>query len=145
MTAAFNDLPSADHNGNKDSSEVQSEVDDAQPTHCTTLRTGLGVLEDTFAGGLPPGYGVCPTFVKNVPHFYILNWALPAGLCDEPLEQLYKTSSIFLQAGCIDHCHAAAVFFNDLHVRYMRELRWLRVTAAQLEALKVHCADRPVV
>lgn len=102
--------------------EAQSKDCDAQQVFLTTLRTELSMFDDFNARDLPPGSSASPDIVKDVPHDCILNYPLPAGFRNEALVQLYKTSSVFLQAAYIDHPHWAAFIFNDLEVFNVPEL-----------------------
>lgn len=119
--------------------KVQAKNGDAQAVHLTILRTEPGVFNDPSGSDLQPGYSVGHEFVKDLLHDWILNCCLALGLLSEDLKQLYRTSSRFLQAACIDQRHRDAVVSSDQDISYMRELAWLRATGPYLEAIGANC------
>lgn len=70
--------------------EVWPKDGEAHQVHRTSLRTELGVFSDPSASDLPPGYSICPPFVKDIPYDWVLNYHLTPDLRSKALEQLYK-------------------------------------------------------
>lgn len=76
----------------KTANEFQFKICDCQAVQCTTLRTELGLNNNTFASDPPPITASTPSVWKMYLIHWNINCFLSAGLCEEALEQLYKVN-----------------------------------------------------